>query len=151
MKRTFKVIVECEFDMTSPFDYDDIVEGLKEVFTHEHPITCNGFYYNALGWSWVESTDPDDIAQQVACELSEYSEELGASEHDVLFTQRIGDNGTYDVGYEIRWLSNPQVLFDIGIKMDNGIWSVVFSKYGKDIPISCVEDLVEEYQMSIRG
>ena len=153
MKRKFFVEVECTLDRTSPFDVKDISESLAEKFSHDGDTRCTGFYCAPYAWDWKELTNPDDIVNEITMEITEYATELGASEHDVLFWQRHGDNGNDDVGYEIRWLSNPQVLFDIYIKKDKGIWNACIDRTTKfftsekvDVQISCIEDLIEYYK-----
>ena len=151
MKRKFEVKVECTLDLTSPFDTRDIDEALTEKFSHETEIQCTGFYVVPFAWDFKETTNPDDIVNEITCEITEHAEELGASAHDVLFWKRHGDNNSVvtndeDVGYEIRWLSNPQILFDIYVKKDKGIWNVYLDRNGhNDLHIACIEDLMEYY------
>ena len=152
MKREFEVIVKCTLDLASAFDVNDIEQSLAEKFSHDGYIRCTDFYCTPYAWDWKELTNPDDIVNEITMEITEYATELGASEHDVLFWQRHGDsnvvtNEDIDIGYEIRWLSNPQVLFDLYLKKDKGIWNVYLDRNSKgDIPIACLGDLIEYYK-----
>ena len=110
------------------------LEGtLKDIQQRVNILYQSQFMSN---WQWDGVSDPDDIAGVVAAELSMELPEL-------VLTHRRGDNGDDDVGYELVWFNRKRHIVDIGIVRSNGRWTVVLDTNEGDVPLDCIDVLIE--------